>query len=269
MSANSILISIFTFFIGLGICYGQTEEVIEQIPESVLTHSVGAMGTENGTVKVEDVYSFDHSVKLRSTVYDKKGEESQNSLVDIFYSDGSTIFGMSMSSPHTGITHIVYDYENGQMITMMNSGGSKVGMATGFDVNQMMEGQNIDATEKVKFEKTGASKTISGYSCEEYKIVSEADTKAENQQSVWMTTDINSDWMQSMTKIAQSKNMFGMSEDMPSDIPQGTIIEMVTKDSKGNITMTVTVEEINESSSVDLKTTDYTFMNFGGQTPSK
>jgi hypothetical protein len=84
-----------------------------------------------------------------------------------------------------------------------------------------------------------------------------------------MTTDIDSNWMQSMTKIAQSKNMFGMSDDMSKDIPQGTLIEMVTKDSEDKLIMTVTVEEINENNSIELNTTDYTFMNFGGQMPTE
>lgn len=253
----------------MGICNGQTEEVIEQIPESELTYSLGAMGIENGASDVAEVYSFDHSVKLHSVVYNENGEESKGDVIDIYYSNGSSMFGMSMTSPNTGTTHIVYDYENSQMITMMNSAGGKVGMSTGFDVEQIAKSQNIDASGPVKFEKTGETKTISGFSCDEYMIISSSGTENENQQYVWMTTDIESNWMQSMTKIAQSKNMFGMSNDISSDIPTGTVIQMVTKNSKGNTKMVVSVEEIHENESVEIQTTEYTFMNFGGQPASK
>jgi hypothetical protein len=271
MYSNSIFVSIFILFAGIGVCDGQSEieEVIEQIPESKLSYSLGAMGIENGTFEVAEVYSFDHSVKLRTVVYNQSDKASKEDVIDIYYSNGSAMFGMSMSSAQTGLTHIVYDYANAQMITMMNSGGMKVGMSTGFDVEQILESQNMDTTGPVKFEKTGETKNISGFSCDEYRIVNASEKDQDTQQFVWMTTDIDSDWMQSMTKIAQSKNMLGMSKDISADIPQGTVIQMVTKDSKGNLKIVVSVEEINENESVDIQTSDYTFMNFSGQSLSK
>jgi hypothetical protein len=105
--------------------------------------------------------------------------------------------------------------------------------------------------------KTGNTRVIAGFKCDEYKIV-EADK--EGYSNVWMTKDL---------KIKADKRNWGKTG-MPSyygyaGFEGQTMLAMEAFDKKNNPEMKMETKEINENSPHKISTAGYTFMkmNFG------
>ncbi|MEM9052914.1 MAG: DUF4412 domain-containing protein [Bacteroidota bacterium] len=110
--------------------------------------------------------------------------------------------------------------------------------------------------------KTGKSKEISGYNCDEYVV----NTKEEIDEKItyWITEEADADWVTGMA------GMSGMNQNMPSvyagsGYPEdGSIIQIVTEEKNGE-SYVLTVKEIQTDQNISISTKGYTFMNMPGQ----
>jgi hypothetical protein len=144
-----------------------------------------SMFSSSGPVDTRDQYTFDYKVHTTMTVYDDNGEAQTSKMVMLYPKDGAYMAADMSTQGGSGIG--IFDFENEIMITLMT------GRAIVMDLSQYKEqmDEEMDAEEEagtgedVSIKKTGRTKTIAGYSCEEYIAEDE-----EFESEMWMTTEL-------------------------------------------------------------------------------
>lgn len=240
---------------------------------------VPASGQENGgtkatgrglfggkiDIKYNDEYGFTGRIYMQMETYDKK---------DVLKSDYYTYFNsntlnagieLNVQNPDkkesTLPTVFLFDNDNRCFLMLVNNGESKTGIISTIPSDSALAAQ----TQKMKMEpekqpvitKTGNTRMVAGYKCDEYKIV---EAEKDGYSNVWMTKDL---------KIKADKKNWGKAG-MPSyyGYPgfEGAFMlamEAYGKDNK--LAMKMETMEINESFSHSISTKGFTFMkmNFG------
>jgi hypothetical protein len=179
-------------------------------------------------VQVRYMFSSEKTLGMETTVVDKKTKE-----------------------PST--TKSVVDVEKKQMIMLTEDDGQKTGMVMKYDPTKWEEKNAKDTATAPKFVKTGRTKVILGYTCEEWISTDEKGNKTE----VWVAPKLTLD-------ISGAQQTFAgqMGKSAPSGTyPQGAMLEMTNYEKNGEKT-TFRVLEINLKQTTSIKTTDYTFMGF-------
>jgi ribonucleotide reductase beta subunit family protein with ferritin-like domain len=110
---------------------------------------------------------------------------------------------------------------------------------------------------KATFTKTGNSRVIAGYKCDEYKVI---EAGKEGYSNVWMTNDV---------KLKADKKYWSQSG-LPSyynnpEFAGGMLLAMEEFDKNNKPVMKMETKEINEKFPYSISTVGYTFMkmNFG------
>ena len=213
-------------------------------------------------IKYEDEYKFTGRIYMQMESYDKK---------DVIKSDYYTYF--NANTANAGIEVKVQDpkegdktvpttflFDNSNRCFMMLTGGS-TGMISAIPSDSALaaqaKNQKTESTNQPTITKTGNSKTIAGYKCDEYKIV---EKEKEGYSLVWMTKDV---------KIKADKKYWGKAG-MPTyynypGFEGSMMLAMEAFDKNNQPGMKMETKEINESFSHAISTTGYTFMkmNFG------
>jgi hypothetical protein len=215
-------------------------------------------------MKYNDEYKFTGRIYMQMETYDKK---------DVLKSDYYTYF--SNSSMTAGIDMIPVDVKEGnkavpttflidgdnRCFMMLLHGDSKTGMISALPSDSAMaaqaKNQKGSNPEKATITKTGNSRVIAGYKCDEYKIV---DSEKEGYSNVWMTKDV---------KLKADKKYWGKAG-VPTyynypGFEGAMMLAMESFDKKDNPAMKMETKEINEKFSHSVSTVGYTFMkmNFG------
>ena len=99
---------------------------------------------------------------------------------------------------------------------------------------------------KFTFEKTGRTKMISGYNCEEYKL-SDPESDPETTTTFWMTDEIDANWLEMMSKIASTNKKMQKDFILPEDYPKGSMIQIINASTKNGEKTITTVEKINKN----------------------
>ncbi len=165
-------------------------------------------------------------------------------------------------------TEMIYDLDSYEIVTLMNTGGQKIGTTMSLNKSQiesMMSNDDsaeADMSDMPTFKKTGQTKTISGYSCDEYVVENVQNMEAS--MTYWITDELEIDWIKSMA------NMSSMNKQMP-DIYAGTgypedgsVIQMIVTEKNGE-RMEMTVKEAETGKEITISTKGYTFMNMPGR----
>ncbi|MEO0405334.1 MAG: DUF4412 domain-containing protein, partial [Bacteroidota bacterium] len=139
--------------------------------------------TMGGKADVEDSYTFEHSIDLKMVMTDKKGKEEVMEMT-MLISDEEGMFGTEMFLDGAK-SYTVMDLTNGKTITLTSASGMNIGMVVELDPESMQPSEE-DMPEVSEFKKTGRTKEILGYTCEEYTY----ETEEEN-MSIWMTDEAN------------------------------------------------------------------------------
>ena len=138
---------------------------------------------------------------------------------------------------------------------------SKTGIISTLPSDSAMAAQNKNQKggnpEKATITKTGNSRLIAGYKCDEYKIV---DADKDGYSNVWMTKDV---------KLKADKKYWGKSG-MPTyynypGFEGAMMLAMEAFDKNNKPTMKMETKEINDNFSHSVSTVGITFMkmNFG------
>jgi hypothetical protein len=152
----------------------------------------------------------------------------------------------------------IVDSKNKVMITWAVVEGGKTGMIMLIPDSLITEpGEEIAETEDaVKIRKTGGSKTICGYRCEEYELTEEDGKVVTN---VWATDDL---------KLPGSRKLMGNQQGMPRSYGQGkikgAILASETYDKGKLITKSeVTKVELNATHSISVEGVSLIQMDMG------
>lgn len=214
-----------------------------------------------GEADVEDYYDFSHRYLINIQTFNKNDKLKEEQDMVMFIDDDEGNFGMEVDNE--GVSqYIIYDLDSGEMLTLMNTDGQKMGMAINLD-DEWLEAVRAEDTETQKelsFTKTGQSKSISGYSCDEY-VVEGGDMEPDEHVSIWVTDKLDTDWMDTMMKMTrQNKKIKGAG--VPGGYPDGTVIQSVSEDTKSGEKVVTTVEKV-ETGDFGISTEGYRFMNMG------
>ncbi|GAB4382947.1 MAG: hypothetical protein Kow0075_14970 [Salibacteraceae bacterium] len=211
---------------------------------------------------LEDAYSFEAESVVELTSRDKKGKEEIMEM-NILFSKNQNLFAFEMSEAagngQSGTSITIFDMANEQMIALMDASGQKMAMVMPLQPNPEEEDDGDDSD--VSVVKTGRTKDILGYECEEYAITSDDGTG-----TVWVTQDADLSTGLAMNSFGAqgSRHKNGPSMSMPAKMPEGAIMEMHFENKDGSQMDWIT-KEINLNLNRTYNTAGFQVMNLGGR----
>lgn len=213
-------------------------ERINQIMQSVYTD-----------VEVSEAYNFDGFSTIHFSGIDEKGKDIEPFQLTSYLSADPNLTGMQFKGEESkksdgGTFTLIYDFNRNVAITLMVNEGQQMRMAYAYDAQMLAApvetmGEAGDSeNESLKFEKTGNTKSILGYECDEYLIETD-----ENTTLYWVTqSPVNSTpsfWAQNnpfMTARMKASNPIILGQ-----LPTGNMMEayVTSKKDKGKFEMKV------------------------------
>jgi hypothetical protein len=214
-------------------------------------------------IKYKDNYDFTGRILMQMETHDKK---------DVVKSDFYTYFNeknvdagvelktLDPKDNKTVITTVfIFDHESRAFLSLLSM-ESKFGTISAIPSDSAIAAQAKANSEKVKqpvVTKTGNSRIIAGYKCDEYKVV---DPEKAGYSLVWMTKDF---------KVKADTRYWGKSG-MPSyynypGFEGAVMLAMEEFDKNNELAIKMETKEVNEHFNYSLSTVGYTFtkVNFG------
>ena len=194
---------------------------------------------QNTSVSIPDTFSFSSSLEVKMTTND--GSADMEFLIGSY----PNIYAMSIASKEMGENGKVYNVVTPKSITMfINVSGMKMKKSVPQEqFSQSSLGDKVPSSPE-DLKKTGATKTILGFTCHEYKYVNDG-----GYVSVWATKDFPAN----NTNIT----MLGMRQGGPIE---GFVLEIDSK-SGGNVGNMKAIK-YNKNKSVTINTKEYKSMGF-------
>jgi hypothetical protein len=236
--ARKQLDKVFKDVYGVDPADSANNERINQIMQSVYSD-----------VEVAESYSFDGFSMIEFTGIDEKGKDIEPFQLTSYLSSDPKITAMEFKSEESkkseeGKFTLIYDFNRNVAITLMVNEGQQMRMAYGYDAEMLSapvetpSATGQQANESVKFEKTGNTKTILGYQCDEYLIETDESTTL-----YWVTqSPVNSTpsfWTQNNPFL--TARMKSSNPAMLGQLPSGNMMEahVTSKKDKSKFDMQV------------------------------
>ncbi|WP_373496401.1 DUF4412 domain-containing protein [Aquiflexum sp.] len=229
-------------------------EDMEKIPGMDIGKILEAIEND---VEVDESYDFTGYSVLEISGLDEKGKPIDPVNLKSYLSDDSSITGMEFSEKNkkSSETYVmIFDFNRNISITLFENDGQKMRMAFGYDYAAMSKAVDMEDTieegddENVSFKKTGNTKTIMGYDCEEYLVETD-----ENITNYWVTktpiTGHASFWGQNNPFL--TARMKDHNPNLFNNLPTGNMMEayMESKKDKSKMEMKVIDLKSNEPNS--------------------
>jgi hypothetical protein len=185
-------------------------------------------------VPTADSYDFTGYVIMKLESKDEKGKTMDPMNMKSYLNESSEYTGMEITDPKNPgtITNMIFDMERNASILLMESEESKSSFAYKLDLGQVIDDSDILEEElDYSVEKTGNTKDILGYSCEEYHMKSE-----DGEGNYWITEELingSSSFWSSNSPFATSK-MQEKYADHFANMPKGNFMEMDFKSTDGS-----------------------------------
>lgn len=234
-----------------------------------LSKMMKGIGMSGEPVPIENDYVFDSKLQMHIESYKKNGEkDSDGEFITYINPNGKNFayefIGGDMKQKGQGT--FIMDFENKAMIMLTEEKGERQGIVYGFDMEGMMDaGFDAETYEGLEdadmsnmamspyVEKTGRTKTVEGYRCEEYRYDNpEDDTKA----SFWISKDVNimtRDFMSTMLKSATYSH--GM--------PWGFVMESESENTRTGERSVMRVTDIDNKANKQFSMSAYQITNLG------
>jgi hypothetical protein len=215
----------------------------------------------NMDVETAEMYSFTGYTDMEISGTNENGKEIDPAMFRTFMNSEQEAWGIELESDEKDVEKSMMIFDNKHEATIMlmeNKEGEKSRLAYGMDWSKMMEEAAEDNMEEIAGEfnitKTGNSKSILGYECDEY--ISETDTYA---ATYWVSQEsvngYTSYW---------SKNNFLFSQQMKNkyssyfnQLPDGDVLEMNYVSKEDNSITNMEIKEINNSDKFEFVMADY------------
>lgn len=220
------------------------------------------MESINMNVDTESEYNFTGLavIEIRST--NKKGKEEDPMSFNSFLSDNSDYFGMEFIDPErkndSEKSVIIMDHKNNATVILVENDKEKSSMAIGIDYGGMMENYQDEnggiSAANVSFEKTGNTKDILGYTCEEYRLESE-----EADGTYWISKDpvkgLEGFWSKNSPLI--TKKMKEQNSSYFASFPEGNILEMHYTDNEEGVSSEMKIIKIDTNQPKTFELAEY------------
>ena len=202
---------------------------------------------------------------MQMEAYDKKDVTKSDYFTYYNANALNACIEIKISDPENGgavvPTQFLFDNDNRCFIILMQGPDSKSGIISSIPDDSTLTAQKealiVKDENKAKITKTGNSRIIAGYRCDEYKIV---DPDQDGYSNVWMTKDI---------KIKADKKNWGKAG-MPTynDYPgfeDAMMLALEEYDKNNKLEMKMETKEINDNFNHSVSTAGYMLikMNFG------
>ncbi|GAA0879823.1 hypothetical protein GCM10009119_27920 [Algoriphagus jejuensis] len=214
----------------------------------------------------ESDYSFTGYSVMEVTTTDKKGKSEDPMQIQYLLSSNAEFMGMAFTDPkQPNMTTVsIMDSKNQAVVILLDDKGKKSSMAMKMDYDKMQEMVDEEAEEQIEtpdytITKTGNSKSILGYPCEEYLVTTEDGTG-----NYWVTEkpiDGFSMFSPQSNPMISSKTMDRYTS-LFSNAPKGTFMEMIFTDKDGSVT-DMKVVELETNSPRKFEMSDYPNMMAG------
>ncbi len=216
-----------------------------------------------GTTNAKDSYNFDAFIEMTITNYDTKGKEGESGKYISYIDADSPDYAIAFADDDKEEEMLmIFDTENQLMLTLINSDGEKTGFAVAYTEDQIeaiKEGSEVEEndseveSDSYDVKKTGKTKKILGYKCEEYV------TEDENSMvSIWVTDDLGKNIDKAFMKNSNFSGLF-----MYAHYTDGFVMEYVIEEKDDHEKTVMTVTDIDVKNETRIKTTGYTIMNTG------
>lgn len=229
------------------------------------------MGVTGEPVPIADSYEFDHLIQMHIESYDVSGKKINEGefithLNPKTKSMAYEVVSGDMGDPGQGM--FIIDAENGASIILSDKNNEKTGIVYG--IGSFMESMGDTYEEEVDLpdspetylanpnvKKTGKTKTIAGFNCEEY-IYSDDETESE----IWITKDLKmntQDFFGTLFKTTMYSQGIGW----------GYLMESTSKNKLNGEKSIMKVTNVDKNSSVKFSMNDYKITNFGSFAPTE
>ncbi len=219
------------------------------------------LGAMSEDVEVADSYSFLGFLTMEISGTDEKGKSFPPTFMKSYLSASPQISGMEFEDKEQkkkSMAIMIFDLEKSASIILLDSDGEKSRIAYGYDYLSLGEGVSDEEWEgedqTVVFKKTGNTKSIKGYACEEYLMETEDGTA-----HTWVTT----------TPVKGSTNLWGESNpylgnkikysnpELFRNMPKGNVFEVDYKSKKDKSSMLMSLVDIDENATKTFRMKDY------------
>ena len=225
------------------------------------------MGIGGQNINTPDEYNFDSNIKMELESYDSDNQSKEKVYYKTYFNSDGKSYAMKFTNDEQkqedSEGFMIFDYENDAMIILNDEDGKKTGMVTKMNSEALTEDYEQERAEEdienyPNFNKTGKTKKILGYTCEEYEY------KDENgKSSYWFTDDVSIKNSSAIGSIESLSFLFA------GKSFKGMLMEMESEDFTSKDKFHLIVTEINEKSSETIDISAYELISFGFQAPKQ
>lgn len=225
----------------------KVEQKTDQETDKALSDIMSGMFEPTST---EDSYQFSGYITLDIISKDKKGNSELPMQFKYLMGENKRIMGVIFQDPESKtIMTTIMDLKNQAIIMLMDEEGGKSSMAMKMNMEKIhgtAEKEMKQNQEEYKIVKTGNTKTILGYTCEEYMV-----TSKDGKGQYWVTEKP----IEGMSVFPPQSSPMGGNKVMNpyktifANAPEGTFLEMLFTENDGStLEMKVTEIEPNKGS---------------------
>ncbi len=220
-----------------------------------------------GNAKTESQYKFDVVASMDIETWRRDGSAAGKAVIKMHFNTSEPYTGTAIIDPNAksaeGQPFIVLDSRNESMVMFMASDKNKFSIAYDWKDAARYAQANAQPAAQVNWDtvttwrnyrKIG-TKTIAGFSAEGYRMES-----PNGVVEVWMTRDRR---LGGSNLFAAGSSMKQFKGKMPSEMPQGMLLEMSSTDAGTGEKVSIKVTELNTSANVTYAMSDYPKMEFG------
>jgi hypothetical protein len=236
--------------------------------EKRMTDMIRKMGVGGEPVPIQGSYSFNTLIQMHIESENKNGEKTSEGEFITHLSPESGILAYEFVSgdmAESDLGLIIIDAKNSATIILSEENGKKTGLVYGLgtfwnDVQEeSMEDLDFSETPETylanpNISKTGRTKTIAGYPCEEYKYSDET-----SDSNIWITRDLN----------MNSKDFFSMlfkTSLYSHGMGWGYMMEATTVNKENGEKSTMLITDVNKNSNKKVLMNNYEITNLGSFT---
>ncbi|MEX0884252.1 MAG: DUF4412 domain-containing protein [Cyclobacteriaceae bacterium] len=191
------------------------------------------MGSINMDVDTESAYDFSGMAVLEIISTDAKGKTADPVKINSLLSEENKYYGMEVlddkNQKEGEKTIMIFDPQNNATIMLLENEEGHSSMAFALDWEGLAEGAGTDQVnsednlDNVRFEKTGNTKDILGYTCDEY-LVDHEDMKGNYWVSQSPIEGMESFWGKNSPFL--TKKMKAENKGYFEKLPEGNVLEM-------------------------------------------
>lgn len=229
-----------------------------------LQDAMKGLGIAGEPVATANNYDFDHLIQMHIESYDENGNKTDDSeFVTHFNSNSKSVAYQVLSGNMAENTQglFIMDLDNEAMIMLSDEKGEKKGIVYGIrgfmnsigetyeDVELEDSPETYMANPNVK--KTGKTKNIAGYKCEEFLYSDET-----SESNIWVTKDVKlntKDFFSTIFKTSMYSHGMGW----------GYMMEATTTDKETGRKSLMQVTKIDKNSGTNFTLADYEITNLG------